>query len=663
MIGIAVRSLLFFALLFTVHCSLLTAICFAEESIVITADILEYESKTFTYTAKGQVKIQKGPVTIDADEIKFNEKTSDVIAEGIVIYEDPLLRIKAKRAELNLETKTGRLYEAEIFSKRDNYHIKGLEVEKKAEGRYFLKEALFTTCDAPTPEWCFKGKDVDIMVGDKLISRSVSFNLKEIPVLYSPYLQAPLSSERKTGLLIPAVSYIESKGLRYEQPFFWAISENRDATFLLDIYGKRGIGEGLEYRYMEKDGSAGNFWLYHLKDEKLGRDFWKLHGVHEDRNPDAKITGYLNLNYINSRDFYTEYNPYIITKGIDPVSYLNVTTGRFLESTGEAALKLDNSRLYLRSRYIVDLKYGVDDSTIPQRLPEIGYFINPQRLGPVVISLESDISNFWREGGASGQRIDIYPRITHSFGSDVIIKQSIGLRETAYSLDNADEYGSSPHRESFDYNISANARLAKKYNTLVHIIEPTLRYIFIPSTNLNLPLFDSTELYSKTSRFELSLQNRFLDSNGEFLTMKITQAFDSFSDENHFLPLKLDIAVKRPVSLRAELTYDFNKGRVDGINSDLGISLYKAFFSLGERYNRTEDILFYTIGASYSYSKTISAEGIFWYDAKNGGLNDFTAKLKYQKQCWGSAVVLTKLQNDYSVTVLFNLLGLGEIKI
>lgn len=663
MTGIAFHFLFFISLLFTVHCSLFAAICFAEESTVINSDVLEYAGKTFTYTARGQVKIQKGMVTIEADEIKFNEKTSDVIAEGRVTFEDQLLRIKAKRAELNLESKTGRLFEAEIFTKKDKFHITGSEIEKIDEGKYLLNEATFTTCDAPVPAWCFKGKDVDVIVGDRLKSRSVSFNIKDLPVLYSPYLVTSLSNERKTGFLMPILSYVASKGVHYEQPFFWAISDNRDATFLLDIYGRRGIGEGLEYRYMEKEGSKGNFWLYHIRDEKLGRDFWDLRGVHDDRKPDAKITGYLNLNYISSRDFYTEYNPYIITKEIDPASYLNTTTGRFLESTGEVSLKLDNSRLYLASHYLIDLKYGVDDSTIPQRLPEFGYFINPQRLGPVVFSLESNISNFWREADASGQRLDIYPRITHSFGSDMVVKQTLGLRETAYLLHTADDYGSSPHRESFDYNITAHARLIKRYNTFVHVMEPTLGVTFIPSANSNLPLFDSTELYSKTSTVELSLLNRFLDSNGEFLTVRVGQAYDSYRDGKSFLPLKLDVAIKRPISLRADVSYDVNLGRVDGINSDLGVSIYRAYFSLGERYNRTEDILFYTIGIIYPYSKTLSAEGTFWYDAKNGGLNNFIAKFKYQKQCWGATVVLTKLQNKVSASVLFNLLGLGEIKI
>jgi len=638
----------------------------AEETIAIQSDTLEYEAGTNIYTASGHVKIQKGMATMEAARAVYDEKTSDLSAEGNVTYDDPDVSIKAERAELNLESKTGKLYRAEISSKKDNYHITGLEIEKRGEKEYAVNRASFTTCDAPVPAWCFKGRDVEVVVGDRLRARGVTFHIKDLPVLYTPYLSAPIERERKTGLLFPAIGYVKSKGLHYEQPFFWAISENRDATFLMDVYSKRGIGEGLEYRYIERDGSRANLWSYHLRDKDLGRDFWDLRWVYENRDRAEAITGYLNLNYINSRDYYKNYNPYIINKTVrflDPASYLSKTTERFIESTAEVSVGSGDSRLFLTSRYLIDLKDGTDASTIPQRLPEAGYFLGPRKVGPFVFSLSSALSNFWREASASGQRLDIYPRFAYSTGSDVVVTQVLGLRETAYSLHNADDYGRRPHREGLDYSITATTRLVKDYSTFIHILEPSLGYTFIPSSNSDLPLFDSAELYTKTSTIGLSLNNRFMDSNGEFMNIRVTQAYDSFKGDRAFLPLRLDVAIHRPLGLRGEASYDPNTGRIETINSDAGISISKASFTIGERYNRSEDILFYSFGVNYSHSKAVSVEGNFWYDAKRGELKDIIAKLKYQKQCWGATLVFTKREKDYSVSVLFNLLGLGTIKI
>ena len=46
-------------------------------------------------------------------------------------------------------------------------------------------------------------------------------------------------------------SRASTRGFGLHLPFFWAISENRDATFVLDAYSKVGIGEGMEYRFVE----------------------------------------------------------------------------------------------------------------------------------------------------------------------------------------------------------------------------------------------------------------------------------------------------------------------------------------------------------------------------------------------------------------------------
>ena len=632
---------------------------------MLESETLEYDGATFTYTAKGHVRIYRGLGSFEADEISYNEQTADAYPEGNVVYENPDVRITAKRAEWNLQSDTGTLYEAEILSKKDNYHITGLEIEKTGPKEYTMKTASFTTCDAPVPAWCFRGSDVDAIVGDRLKARNVTFTVKNVPLLYTPYISSSLSRERKTGFLTPLIGLVKSKGVHLELPFYWAISENMDATFLADIYTKTAVGEGLEFRFLEPNGSRGNVLLYHLKDENFTDPLWAIRGIY-DRDRESPVTAYLNVNYVTPVDLYQEYNPYVFTKQrfLDSASYLNQTTGRFLESTGEISAKFSGSRLYLDARYLVDLEEGINQSTILQKLPEAGYFINPRRIGPLVFSLSANAAEFWREQGVSGQRVDIYPRFAYSFGSDIIIDQALGLRETAYVLNNTDETENSPHRESLDYTIVAHTRFMKKYSSFTHIIEPSLGYTFIPKAESNLPLFDSTELYTKTSTIELSLLNRFMDSKGEFLTVKLTQPYDTYLHENSFLPLKLQAAIHRPIAFRNETLLNVNTGRFEAVNSDIIIPVPgKGSLSIGERYNRIQNILFFTFAANYRFSKAVSAEGDFWYDAKGQGLTNIVARLKYQQQCWGVTTVFTKSQNqDFSVSVLFDLLGLGTIK-
>ncbi|HET6515645.1 MAG TPA: LptA/OstA family protein [Thermodesulfovibrionales bacterium] len=652
---VALWSLLFFV-----------ATCLAEEATSIQSDSLEFEEKTSTYTIKGHAKIIKGLATLEAEEIRYNEKTGETTAEGNVVYGDQHVRIKAERAELNLESKTGTLYDAEIFSKKENSHVRGVEIEKTGDKEYRLKTASFTTCDAPIPAWCFKGRDVDLIVGDQIHAKDVVFTIKDQPAFYSPYFTAPVGNERKTGLLLPTFGVIKGKGFHYEQPLYLVLAENRDATFLLDTYSNRGVGEGVEYRFIETDNSKGNFWIYHIRDSKFADNFWDFRGVYENRDSGRDIGGFLNLNYMNSRNFYSDYNPYIVTKKglVDTVTYFNQTTGRFLESTGEASLKLDNSRIYLTPQYLVDLKSGLDESTILQKLPEVGFFAEPRRIGPLVFSLNSSFSNFWRDQGTSGLRFDLFPRVSYSFGREITIMQTLGLRETAYSLSRNAGTDDTPHRENLDYTLTANARLIKQYPSFLHILEPSVGFAYISPAGSNLPVFDSTELYSKTATFALSLYNRFLDKNGEFLTVRAVQGLDFYKDDNRWIPLEVDAVLKRPMPIKSSVTYDVDKGRLVNAISDVGIKILDQIsLSLGERYERTQDILFYTFGLSTALSKKITAEGSFWYDAKHGGLQDIVTKVKYREQCWSMTFVVTKRQSDYSFTVLFDLLGIGSLKL
>lgn len=649
---------LFFLFIFIVILSFLQI---ASADMVVESDLLEYDANTTTYKATGKVKIIKDDATINADEVTYNEKTADVYANGNVLYLDPDVRIRASRAFINIEKNKGKLIEAEIFYKKDNYHIKGAEIEKTSEKEYFLKGATFTTCDAPLPAWCFKGRDVHIIIDERLKAKDVTFNIKNQPVFYSPYLTAPLQ-ERKTGLLIPSIGFVESKGFHYEQPFYWAISENRDATITLDIYGRRAVGEGLEYRHMEQSGLKGNYWIYHLRDDKFNSDFWDIKALFDKR--DGEITAFLNLNYINSLLYYREYNPYVNSKKafLDPASYLNATTGRFYESTAEVKYRIGYSSLSFQSRYLIDLKEGVDQSTIPQRLPEISYFRYPERIGPVTFTISSAVTNFWREEGARGQRIDLYPRFIYSSGDKVIVTHSLGLRATAYLL-NGEEDHSDTIRTGLDYSVTALMRLEKRYRNFTHIIEPSIDYTFISSLKSDVPLFDAVESYQKTSKINLSIINRFLSNRGEFLTLRITQPYDTNKGDRPMLPLRIEASIKGPLTMRGELSYDPTPGTIEDLNSDLSLNLSNLWVSIGERYKKTEDILYYSFGLRWNPLKNLSYEGYFWYDAKTGSTKNIITKINYQRQCWGITAIVTKRERDYGFSLLFNLLGVGTVKI
>lgn len=647
--------LLIFAVL-SVFFSLSLSYCYAEEpKTIINADSLEYDKNTSEYVAKGSVVVQQDKTTIKAAQMRYNDKTSLVIAEIDVVYDTPDIILKAEKAEFNIKTKTGTFYKAEIFAKRDKFYIKGSEIEKRGEFSYFLKDASLTSCDGASPDWCFKGRDVDLVIGDRVTARDATFNIKDFPVMYSPYIWAPALTERTTGLLSPLFGYSKTKGLSYHQPFFWAINEERDATFIFDAYSKRGFGEGIEYRYLKPGGISGNYWLYHLRDSELKKDFYEFRSSHEKRNPTG-LSAYLDLNLVNHPDFYQEFS-----------RERDERIQRFLQSTGEVSTQGESSRFYLLSQYYIDLKKDTNQSEVVQRLPEIGYTLHPRKTGPVIFSLTSSATNFTRDTGVTAQRFDLYPKLSHSFGDRVVIFQNLGLRETAYSFDKNEPegYKSSVNRELMDYTINASSRFLKNYKSFSHAIEPTLGYNYVPwvkKDKTNLPVFDATENYSRQSTISLSVVHRMFDKEGEFLTMSISESFNSYGGDRPFSPLALSLSLNRPLSIKADTTYNTHYGYFETANSSTAVTFSKLSLSVGERYNRAEKTLFYDFGTSYAHSKTLSADANLWYDARDGGIKDITIKMKYTKQCWRMILTYNKKPGDYSISVNFELLGFGSMK-
>lgn len=617
-----------------------------ETATVITSDSLEYFSETKQYVARGSAQIVKDDAFITADEITYDETTSDVIAKGNVDYHDANTSMKAEKAEMNLESKTGKLYNAAIFYEKDKLHMSGEEIEKRGEDSYYSPEAVFTTCDAPVPDWCFKAKNVDAVTGQRLTAKGGFFRIQNVSVLYTPYLWAPLLRTRETGFLMPTVSNSNTRGFGLRVPFFWAIAENRDATFVLDTYSKRGIGEGLEYRFVEPGGVKGNWWLYHIRDKELNRDFLELNGLYENRSSSG-LGGFLNIHLVNEKDFYREYS-----------THLQVRTQRFLESTGELNFNFTNSRLYLLAQYWIDLK--PDSENGPEKLPEAGYVLNYTKLGSSLVSGSLTAANIWSDGGLSSGRIDFYPKLLHSFGKDFVVSQTAAVRATSYAFyNNDDATDSGLQRTAFEYDVVGHTRLYKKYDSFLHVVEPSVRYHFITSSENDLPVLDSSELFKKTSRFELSLLNRAIIRGNEVATARITQEIDTYNSDRPFLPLKLELAMNLRVPIKLDATYNIYRGMVETLNSTVGLSVFKTNFYLGQRYSRIEDIMLLTAGMEFSPYKRVHVISSLWYDAKGGGLRDMHITMRYQRQCWGLRLVMIKKPGDYTMQLMFDLAGMS----
>ncbi len=666
----------------------------ATRGAVITSESLEYFKEEQKYVATGNVRIVKEGGVVTADSAIYFAETGDAELSGHVTIDDRDYRIDSEQAEFNLEDGTGTMKEGVIYFKKDRYWIKGSDLQKLGDNHYHAKTAYFTGCDTEAyrtakvltsdriplsqrPDWCFKGDDADITVGDEMTARNATYRVKDTPFLYFPYFWTGIGRDRVTGLLTPTVGNDSRKGIRYGQAFFWAIDENKDATFNADYFSKRGLGTGAEYRFLDFN-HEGKWYAYHIYDRELHQDFWEVKAT--DKYKAGDLRAFLDINYINTEVYYREYPRDFVT-----------SISRFLQSTGEVSLPIDNSRVYLLAQHWVNLREGVPEH-VPQKLPELGYVINPTALGPAIFTLQANAANFYRDQDPSGQRVDVQPSVSYSFGDAVRLTQSVSVRETAYSLSNGGSFGSSPHREIFQYDAQAQMRFTKDYGSFLHIVEPSVEYTFIPSAK-TMPLFDSTELPTKTSLVTLSLFNKFM-AKGFDISLRLTQPYDFHSGStasvnatslesqnfesapisNHQLqPTKLEGAIAGPafpVVVTFDTAYDFSATRLDNLNSGVNFKVFRDItLGLGERYSRIDNLMLYTLGINAPLGNHWALNINTSYDAKGPGLRDFMVKTSYKEQCWNIDVLVSRRPGDqtrppdYSFIVIVGLRGLGSYKL
>lgn len=647
----------------------------AERLIDITADNLESLAETDTYIARGSVKIIYGDSTLNADEVHFNNITADTIATGNVIFEDTEVIIKAEKIEMNLDTKVGIIYNSDIFYKTHNYHIRGGDLQKLGDKTYYMSRAEATTCNATPPEWHFKGKDIKIKLHENIMARNTTFYIKNVPVLYSPYFWAPLAKDRQTGLLIPTLGYSSTKGVTFKQGFFWAIKDNMDATFYADYYTNKGIGKGIDYRYAASPQTNGELWIYHLRDNDLLRDFFEFKSYHNYKLP-LNMSGYLKTHLVNEFDYYdvlrSTSSERIGLSTWEPDQFGFSSEERlqkYLESNLQIFKPFTGGRAYLLGQYRQSLEGS--SGSIPQSLPELGFIINTKDIWRTYFNMAVTGTNFWRNNGQHGYRLDVYPNFYMSVGRAVNFTQKIGLRETLYYLK---EPSGNVTREIFDLRSSLTTRFLKRYSSFIHLIEPSIEYAYIPAVDQSsMPSFDSADFMPKTSSLTYTLTNRL---TGPFwgstdARFRLSQSYSMLNDEKPFSPVQIETALSnRFLNFSANALFDIYDKNISETIAAVNFRWHKGFVGIGKNFRRSTSLDQYTFEAEINrpfdmlnMSIPLNLYGKLWYDVKGNGVQELKLHSRYTSQCWSLIVSYAQKPHEHQIMFGIEFKGLGILKI
>ncbi|MEN6321829.1 MAG: hypothetical protein ABFD82_24185 [Syntrophaceae bacterium] len=198
--------------------------------ITIEANSIAYDKDKDTYTAKENVFIVFSGGFLMAESVILDRISNDAFAEGHVLLISDNDILEGDRVKFNIESKMGVAYEGKMFLAKNHFYLTGSKIEKTGEATYHINDATATTCDGDSPDWRLRGSELDVTIDGYGTLKHSEFLAKNLPILYTPYLLFPAKTTRQSGFLLPYLSSGKKLGFDVELPFFWAISDSTDAT-------------------------------------------------------------------------------------------------------------------------------------------------------------------------------------------------------------------------------------------------------------------------------------------------------------------------------------------------------------------------------------------------------------------------------------------------
>jgi LPS-assembly protein len=646
---------LFFVCLcvFTVHA--------AEEKGKIEVLAKSLESTKNVVHANEGVLVYYDNSVIKAKKATYNKLTKVLVLDGqveMIGYEGS----KEHTDHMEIQTDTKEVSFKNLFLSSENDVWLITDKAHKKEGNYTLGRSILSSCEVDDPLWkmTFEHSLYDMQKKYMKVYHAKVYFL-DFPIFYSPYLGFSTQNQRTSGLLFPLFGYSSKEGFVYEQPIFWAINPSMDMEFNPQVRTNRSIGGYTTFRFVDSQYSSGKVRMGYFKDKKSYVDEYTLpedshYGIelnYDSSNVLRKYlpTGYkdglyINTTYLNDIDYLNLQKTHLQHFGLNPIQ----------ESRVNYYLYNDTHYTGINAKYFIDLRPNIDKEKTIQILPSIQWhkYLNHLVWDKLTYSVDTHFNNFTRTNGVTLKQAEI--RIPLEFTTsflDDFINLSLG-EEFYYSkfffgngsyVNNEFQYYSNIHKAKFFTD------LTKKYDSLIHVLQPSIEYIKPGNENQSPVNFESL-LTEQKELFTVGLPeeqyrigfNQYLYTHtmGLKFFQRISQIYYpersyKWADLENEMQYNFD---QWRFYNRLKYSYEFGKLR----ESSSSISLVKPQynFTLGHSYKQkladdkdnfipSNDVNF---NFAYIWNEHINIEGGLTYDIVEASSKQWRFGGKYHQDCW-----------------------------
>ncbi len=525
----------------------------------VTVSSQNQEQQGDVVIATGNVQVTDGDILVIADRATYNTVTYDLLAEGNVYFEQQGQRITGDRFEFNYKSRRGTITNTTAFTNRTpdgtTLIVDAERADKINIDTYTLEDARLTACQESVPKWAFTAKRARIRLDHRAKVYNALLRIKNVPVFYLPYASISISKkDRSSGFLLPTSGSSNIRGRTLHLAYYQTLGRSADILLRTDIFTRRGIGLGFDFRARTNETSKVNFGSFLVFDRLFG-----------DKGPDQ-----------GGSSFYAE-AAHNFKNGFVAVADVNITSSFdfrqvFSDNILSAISPEERSLFYLNKNwrsFSFNAQFGEQSSFIADQIVKVRKFPSVElskratRISeaiPFYLSFDAGLEGV-RRSETSGsqfnlktpsvvQRLDFAPRLTFPLKSfaGFTVTPSIGVRSTFYS-DSLDPIqrvvtGQNLFRNYADLQIDVRpTALAKVFRHkdgspwFKHIIEPFIEYRRIEGIDE----FDRTlrvderDLVAETNEIAFGISNSFLvkRTNGEgtapqiheWLNLTLTQKY------------------------------------------------------------------------------------------------------------------------------------------
>jgi LPS-assembly protein len=226
------------------------------EQMLLEANTLTYDNDRETVTAAGAVQIDYNGNRIVAQRVTYDRKSGRVLASGNVeLVDSQGTRIFSDEIDITDDFKDGFVNALRVET-TDKTYFAAESAERRGGMLTTFNNGVYTACepceDKPgkPPIWRVKAQRI-IWNGEAKTVRfeRARFEFFGLPIINLPYFTIPDPTvKRKSGFLIPGISYSNKLGVGVSVPYYFALSPTYDALVTGTYHARQGFLGQAEFR-------------------------------------------------------------------------------------------------------------------------------------------------------------------------------------------------------------------------------------------------------------------------------------------------------------------------------------------------------------------------------------------------------------------------------